>query len=399
MQTTNQPAAAEAAEPVIYVAGAVIDGDAVMASPGAVAVAGGRVLAAGGAAEVIRSVGGDTQLLPMPDFLLIPALVNAHCHLDLTAIGPQPYPGSFINWVRMVMERRPADPQAIGTSVEQGVELSRIAGVGPIGDIAGSADALRATGGVSFLEVIGHNLIDPPAIPADEGGLQPHAPYSTGPAAYAACASAGCPVTTHLAETIDEVEFVRSATGPFRDLLDRMGKWDSVDPTAYGQGLHPIDWLDQYGRRDGSPVPWLCAHCNYIEDAHLALMADADWSVAYCPRASDYFGHSGHRYRDMLGAGLNVALGTDSIICHGTLSILDEMRHVHRRDGTDPRTLLRMATINGARALGLDPATSTFQPGAPAGLVAIRYDSGLGISPLKAVLRSDQVPRELVRPV
>jgi len=121
-------------------------------------------------------------------------------------------------------------------------------------------------------------------------------------------------------------------------------------------------------------------------------MARHGWSVAYCPRASDYFGHHGHRYRAMIEAGVNVCLGTDSIICHGTLSILDEMRHLHHRDHTDPATLLAMATTRGMRGLGLEPRDATLAPGASPGLIAIRYDGGPGRDALASVLRGSVAP-------
>jgi imidazolonepropionase-like amidohydrolase len=108
---------------------------------------------------------------------------------------------------------------------------------------------------------------------------------------------------------------------------------------------------------------------NYLDDAGLELLSRevgaAGCSVpVYCPRASEFFrhpvpGHPPHRYREMLTAGLPVALGTDSALVIGdspTISVLDEMRFLWRRDGTDPMHLVAMATVHGARALGIDPA-------------------------------------------
>jgi cytosine/adenosine deaminase-related metal-dependent hydrolase len=125
-----------------------------------------------------------------------------------------------------------------------------------------------------------------------------------------------------------------------------------------------------------------------VTDADIELLARTGASVAYCPRASEYFGHRLHRYMEMLEAGVNVCLGTDSIICHGTLSIVDEMRRLHRRDKADPHMLLAMATTRGAAALGLDHAQATLTPGAPARLVAIGYDPTEPAEALRQVLRS-----------
>ena len=131
------------------------------------------------------------------------------------------------------------------------------------------------------------------------------------------------------------------------------------------------------------------------------VLAETGTSVAYCPRSSHYFrNHESfgpHRYRDMLAAGINVCLGTDSIVNlppdeSDRLSTLDETRFLCRRDGTDPLTLLRMATVNGARALDLDPDLFIFRSGLPhpvAGLIALPLDpSHQSSSPLGSALNA-----------
>src|SRR5690606_38178109 len=145
---------------------------------------------------------------------------------------------------------------------------------------------------------------------------QPHAPYSCGSRLYDAAADLGLPLATHLAETIEEITFVRTGEGPFADLLRRIGVWDA---SITGCGLHPVDALAPALERG----PWIAAHLNYIEARHIELLGRLGVSAAYCPRASEYFSHPAegeapHRYREMLAAGVNVALGTDSIVCLDT---------------------------------------------------------------------------------
>ena len=207
-------------------------------------------------------------------------------------------------------------------------------------------------------------------------GLQPHSPYTCGLSVYAAAAQlaahCGVPVSTHLAETLEEIEFVRHGTGPLNEFLRRIG-WEEPFVPLH---LHPVDarWRER----------WVMRHLNDIEEHHLRLAA---WrtTVGYCPRASAYFGHplerhAPYRHRVMLAAGINVALGTDSILCLDTpdrLSVLDEMR-LAERDGTEAHTLLAMGTVNGAAALGLDPRDFTLAPGAVArhrGAAARRRDA------------------------
>jgi cytosine/adenosine deaminase-related metal-dependent hydrolase len=235
-------------------------------------------------------------------------------------------------------------------------------------------------------------------------GLQPHAPYSCGLEVYAAAvelgAEMGLPLATHLAETPEELRFVRDGDGPFAAMLQRLGVWDD---SIVGSRLHVLEHLSEHLAR----TPFAAAHLNYVEPRHVELMSRWPISVVYCPRASAYFGHhrdgsGSHRYREMISAGVNVALGTDSILCLDTaqrLSVLDEMRFLHRRDASDPRLLLRMATINGAVALAAESLQFTFQPGLKAGVLAIEgVDPDSSLDPLAQVLENDDPPRWVIGP-
>jgi cytosine/adenosine deaminase-related metal-dependent hydrolase len=402
----NQLGASGAQPVTVYVAGGVRDAAGLAAAPGAVAVVGDRVLVAGPAGAVLDQIPPDASRIDLPDHLLLPGLVNAHVHLDLTDIGPLPYPGSFIDWIRHIIAHRPRTPDAIASAVARGAALSRSAGVLTVGDIAGELHALTALAqtdlrGVSFIELIGldetsidhirrlsaafthPDLAQPRS--AIRPGASPHAPYSTGPFIYGPAdliaQQLRAPFTTHLAETLEEAQFVADATGPFRELIESLGRWDDRLLDHYGSGDSPVHWFTRH-----VTTPSLLAHCNHVGDFDMAMLAEAGHSVAYCPRASDYFGHRRHRYRDMIEAGINVCLGTDSIVCHGSLSILDEMRHLHARDGTDPALLLKMATMNGLRALRLDEHDATFGAGASPGIVAVAYDRHSTVDPLQQVL-------------
>jgi cytosine/adenosine deaminase-related metal-dependent hydrolase len=203
-----------------------------------------------------------------------------------------------------------------------------------------------------------------------------------------------------LAETPEELRLVRDGDGPLAVMLQRLGIWDD---SIVGSRLHVLEHLGKQLAR----APFAAAHLNYVEPRHVELMSRWPISVVYCPRASAYFGHhcdgSGpHRYREMIAAGVNVALGTDSILCLDTpqrLSVLDEMRFLHRRDGTDPRLLLRMATINGAVALAADSLPFTFQPGLKPGVLAIDgVDPDSSRDPLSQVLANDDSPRWVIGP-
>lgn len=395
----------------VFIGSAVRDAAGIDVADGAVALAEGRVVCAGPRQAVLDRTPG-ARVVERPGAVLLPGLVNAHAHLDLTTVGQRPYGGDFIEWVRLVIDARNAlgyDPAA---AVRHGAEASLASGVVRVGDIAGAAAATEALagtdlGGVSFVELMGIEFGDVPStylvervsefetFQADQLvlGLQPHAPYSTGHRLYEFAGRVniddGVPICTHLAETVEELQFVAEGDGPFQGLLESMGKWRGRYRGLYSEGLHPVSWLmrsDELAREPERLPRWLCAHCNYVKDAHIERLAAFGASVAYCPRASEYFGHTGHRYRDMLDAGVNVALGTDSIICHGTLSVFDEMRRLYLRDQTDPQTLLAMATVNGMKALGQSEQNATFDEEATPGVIAVQGAS------LEAALSAEQTP-------
>ncbi len=374
----------KANQPICYHAAAVTTSDGQTHRPGVLVAAGGHTLWLGPAAAVPDALAAAAGHVHLPDRLILPELVNAHAHLELSAIGPQPYTGDFVSWVAMLREHWPGEGDPFAKQPDEGwfenaarlgARVSRAGGVMAVGDICRSprtCAAWRSEGlaGVGFIELfgLGGPWDDQALAKCAEGreGLQPHAPYSAGPRLYDAASRSGRPVCTHLAETLDEAAFVAGAQGPFRRFLESIGKWDDAFAPAYQRGLTPVGWMKPYLEI----APWLVAHCNYVSEEDIAILAATGTSVAYCPIASEYFGHplAGHRphaYRDMLAAGVNVCLGTDSIVCQPPdeaqpLSVLPQMRRLYERDGTDPHTLLRMATTHGRRALGLPEADTTF---------------------------------------
>jgi cytosine/adenosine deaminase-related metal-dependent hydrolase len=393
-----------------------------------------RVLAVGRPGEVDAHPAARVGLrIARPGAVLIPGLVNAHAHLDLTHLGPVALDErrGFDAFLERVRLGRRTDEAGIAESVRRGVELSRAGGVVAVGDIAGapmgrpSTAAYRALGesglaGVSFLEFFAVGATQeasiarlritveeaPERIERVALGLQPHAPYSVMPPGYGAAieiASGRMPLATHLAETLDEREFIARATGPQRALLDGLGIWNDSVLAHIGRGRRPVEHLAPHIAGAG----FVCAHVNDASDADIELLARAGACVAYCPRASEYFRAAGdfgpHRYRDMLSAGIPVALGTDSIMNlpawtggpRGRISTLDEMRLLHRRDGAPARALLAMATLHGARALRLDAREYQLEEGAtPRGIVCVP-SAGSMADPLAGALNGLDDPEVL----
>ncbi len=365
--------------------------------------------------------------------VILPGLVNAHAHLDLTAVGPlESARADFPRFIDHVRANRPTDDADIQASVARGIELSLAGGVVAIGDIAGaprgypslapftalSASPLR---GVSFVEFFGIGLGEEAgwerlmacieAAPPNKRsnvrfGLQPHAPYSASSTLFAKsldlASSHGMSICTHLAESPAEHEFIVKGTGPQRALLESIGLWTPKLLAQIGLGKTPVEHLAHWLSPRTTAV-----HLNDVSGTDLNILARQSPRVVYCPRSSAYFdapAHFGpHRYRDMLAAGLTVALGTDSILnlparsnhtATGGLSTLDEMRLLFRRDGTPSSTLLAMATTHGAAALDLPAAGVLLGSGCPFGLIAVPTEPTAD-NPLDGVCRIDGLPELL----
>ena len=400
---------------------------------------------------VVLSYSGTSKALPDPfldpsipvltlsQHILMPALVNAHTHLDLTHIGPlshEPDDG-FVQWVNTIRTNRATDEDHIKRCVRLGIEYSLAGGVIAVGDIAGApkgrltespARTLASSPlmGVSYLEFFGIGKSAPGAVERISSylrdhapelmrsletsgirfGLQPHATNTIDLGVYRwvalAAKARGLHVSTHLGETPEEREFIASASGPQRDMLEELGVWDDSILRSIGEGKHPIEHLEPALKIH----PMLVAHVNDATDHGIEILAKVNASVAYCPRASEYFGaatHFGpHRYRDMIEAGVNVCLGTDSIVNLDTpdrMSTLDDMRLLWSQGDHDSIRLIAMGTHHGAFALGLDPSRFSLKTGVhPAGIIAVECaDSDVHTNPWAGAMRSKSAPTWVFR--
>lgn len=416
-----------------YSAHAIADDRGTIASPGAVLVRhdseglGADVVEAGDRDRVVSVATSESiRRCDLGEALISPGFVNAHTHLDLTCVGPRAYSPemNFADWLTDVRLRRPVEASMIAASVRRGIELSLRGGVVAVGDIVGAmsltpVQELRSSPmlGASFMECFG--LGDcPPSVTELETilqssvlkkdgvqiGLQPHAPYSAGRVLYqrvaALAAEHEVPVSTHLAESLNERRLIVSGEGPIRDFLESMAMWSPASAAEFRHYRTPV----QHVRDVLSQRRWLVAHLNDCSDEDIEILESSGAVVAYCPRSSAYFSHElsfgPHRYQDMVDAGITVALGTDSIIgipqdASDRMSILDEMRALWRRDQTPPHMLWRMATTAGAEALELPPEWFRLSTGRCAGLVSIDIDANSRKDPLEAALDSPNQPRLL----
>ena len=377
---------------------------------GAVVIEDGRVAASGSLPCLFRTPGDHT----FEGCVVIPGLVNAHTHLELTALGQLPRPANFVDWILALRTRAMASlatPEQVADSMERGIRDCLRFGVTAVGDItlnpAVTRPLLNASPlkGISFGEVLGmagrsaqteERLAAATTRTFDRDGLregiEPHAPYSLDLAGYRRCIEEarrhGLPLATHLAETRDEGEFLARHTGEFRRLWDALGGWQEGVSRAAGG---PIFAMNQLGVLHHEPA--VLAHVNYVDDEELAILAGGRANVVYCPRTHAYFGHPPHRFEDMLAAGINVAVGTDSAASSPDLNLMEDLRLIHRTyPGVPVETLFDMATIRAARALGMADRIGSLELGKSADFCVFRVKTR---DPLRELLETDVLPEQV----
>lgn len=367
---------------------------------GAVIVHGRRIVAVGRWREWRREAGN--RVTDLGEVILLPGLVNAHCHLDYTHLaGHFPPPKVFTDWLKAITEAKEGwhagDYEA---SWLEGARMLLRSGTTTVADIEALPPLLPRLWQrtplriVSFLEMIGLGRRRPIPDVLDEaeellaglkhprcrGGLSPHAPYSTVPELLRGAARAArrrrCLLAIHVAESALEHRMFRSGEGEMFRWLQRSGR----DMSDCGMGS-PVEHL----RKCGSLGPnVLAVHANYLERSDIPILARSGAHVVHCPRSHAYFRHDPFPLRRLQRAGINVCLGTDSLASvyrsrrqTVELNMFDEMRALAARESwLSPRAVVRMATINGARALGLGGRVGQISPGAYADLIALPRTPG-----------------------
>ena len=374
---------------------------------GYVATDGTQITAVGPQSELPPEVHGAEDL---GDVILTPGLVNPHTHLELTAYAGRLPPAPFWPWIAelIVLRRQPGRVERERAGAHEGAWQSLRAGVTCVGDISRENvawDVLKAIPirKVCFAELL--TLADLPPRTPDQlraavadiveddlltGGVTPHAPYTVPQdqlrSSIALADELNRPWCTHWAETPEEVAFLASgpeALPPFvRGLLDQCN--------VRSPHLTPIEYLD---RCVGGARPGTLAHANYLSDHDVRRLADAGHTVVYCPRAHRFFGHPPHPFRRLMAAGARVAIGTDSSAGNENLSLLEELQYVSRElpESPSPEMLLRMATLDAARALELDARIGSLEPGKQADLVAFPCP-GEANEPVAALVDSAPAP-------
>ena len=337
----------------------------------------------GGAAEDLGNV------------VLLPGLVNAHTHLELSWMcGRVPPNPSMPAWARTLIGLRrglagvadPVDP------IVEAIASARRSGTCLVGDVTNSYAAYEPLldselSAAVFAELLGFAANDPETIVkaalAGIGELTPvewlrlslaaHAPYSTSPALLQAIARGNPdrPLSIHLGESAQEIEFLQRGTGEWRTLLEALGAWDgSWTPPACG----PVEYVDRLGLVHDRLV---AVHGVQFTDAELARLAAARATVVACPRSNRWTGAGEPPIGRFYASGVRVAIGTDSLASVDDLNLFAEMAEVRRLAPSVPAArVLHSATLAGAQALGFASELGSIEPGKRAQLLAVRLPAG-----------------------
>jgi cytosine/adenosine deaminase-related metal-dependent hydrolase len=364
---------------------------------------GGLVTITGERIAAVEPHGARTPDLDLGDVAIIPGLVNAHTHLDLTgARGQTPPTAVFTAWLRSVIAyRRQRTPEQVQADVRAGIAECVRHGTTLLGDIAAegaSWDALSAAPlrAVVFRELLG--LSEEREASAWEGfewwrksldmsqtcrpGVSPHAPYSVAESLYGRANSTGLPLAIHLAETRAELELLGERCGPLVTFLKELNVWS---PHRLMNDVQRVIELATAGK------PHLYVHCNYLP---ATTSIPFNGTVVYCPRTHAAFGHPRHPFREFQKRLVRVALGTDSLASNPDLSVLAEARFVHSlRPDMPGETLLRMATLGGAGALGWHEQTGSLLPEKSADLAVVELPPRDEADPHRLLFDSDRPVR------
>jgi cytosine/adenosine deaminase-related metal-dependent hydrolase len=384
---------------------------------GWVAVDRGRIAAVGRRGPGGSTAGGAFDEVDLGQVALLPGLVNAHTHLELSYMLDEVAPSSdFVTWVRAVVgaRRQRPDPRApeIMNAVERAIEQSIAAGTAVVGDISNTLVtfeplARSALAGVVFNEILRFNAPDPEAVVAKaceeieaiaptervRVSLAAHAPYSVSPLVFRAIRQAlardpFAPCSVHLSESAAEVQFIKSGTGPWRAFLEEVGAWN---PSWVAPGQSPVEYMDANGFLHERV---LVVHGVQMTDADLARVASSGATLVACPRSNGHTGAGAPPLAEFYASGARVAVGTDSLASSPDLNIFAELATMRALAPSVPASsLLDSATRQGAAALGFESDYGTIEPGIRARLLAVEVPPDAGN--VEEYLVSGIVPEEL----
>jgi aminodeoxyfutalosine deaminase len=372
---------------------------------GVILVSGDRILDVGKFRDLSAQHSGQ-EIVDLGERAVLPGLINAHCHLDYTCLRSKiPSPKSFTDWIRTInVEKAKLVSDDCVVSINEGfAEAKRfgtttIANLTAFPELISRIDSPIRTWWLAELIDIrnpkqARECVDSAVESlraAQNWGLAPHAPFTASAGLYRRCeeiaARDAILLTTHLAESREELWMFRDTKGPLYDFLKEIGR----DMSDCGAGT-PLNRFEEIIGRDGplnSPratqsrsgtvsrpyLQWIIAHFNELAETDFDLLKQAgtNFSIVHCPRSHSYFDHSPFQCARLRELGFNICLGTDSLASNEDLSLFSEMRAFQKRfPDVAVEEILAMVTVNAARALRQENALGRIRPGCYADLIAI----------------------------
>jgi 5-methylthioadenosine/S-adenosylhomocysteine deaminase len=357
-----------------------VEGDAIR--DGAVVVSeDGTIAAVGPAAEL-----GEGERFE--GCAIVPGFVDCHSHLEYAVYAGFGDGLPFSAWIGMHVTRKSLldleDMRAIATDGARECLRSGITTVGDCSFSGAAAEAAAETGlrAIVYLEVFGRDAsaldrfeelrerIEPALSDRVRLGISPHAPYPCTLELYEACAALGLPTATHLAESVSERLY----------LLDGSGDWASfAELLVPPPGTTGIRLLSEAGLL-GPTV--MAAHCVDVDAEEIRLLAESGVGVAHCPRSNGYLGCGVAPVEELLAAGIPLGIATDSPASTPSFDLFEELRtaivaaraRAGRPEALSAARALELATLGGARVLGMEHEVGSLVPGKHADLAVVSLE-------------------------
>ena len=358
---------------------------------GAIVVQGRRITAIGRESAIIKKYPAET-VVDLGSRLVMPGLINAHTHLELSHLkGQISERREFFDWIIELVEvRRRLGSKGLQQAIRASLMELLTSGTTCVGDISATEDALpmlsksglRAT---IFLEALGPDerkaeqvfrgleaRLEKLETLADRiaAGVSPHSVYSVSPLLINKIAKYtldnSLPVSVHLSESPHENLYINGRPSSLDGYMKHFG-WEGIKRE---KARTPLSVLNQAGLEN-----FAAAHCVHVSRQDINLMKKKGISPVFCPRSNYFLGVGKAPVEEMAQAGVNIAIGTDSLASNLNLNLWDEMRFAYLVSRLPARNILEMATINGARALGLEGVTGSLTPGKEADIIAVHTDA------------------------